>query len=143
MVVAAPSLAVGESPKTEQVRKDNFQESIGKDAHNRCVEDTADFVKKLPVEFREALCIELLRELRRHRGPKCVIPLVTPDGEDLGHFTPPGWPIEYPMQKGPKLTKELEAEFQRRLEHLDEAIPIEQGLAELIQRVADLQHQST
>ena len=124
MVVATPSLAVGESPKAEPARKDNFQESIG----------------KMPPEEKLGLFVALLKELRRVNGSDCAIPLTTTDGEDLGCIVPPTVFIEDKQQPGPKLTDEQRAEFDRRRKCLHEAIPIEQFFGELKQKAVELQH---
>lgn len=91
----------------------------------------AEFVKGLPAGFREALLCELVEELVRQNGSKCLIPITSLEGADIGHFVPAEAAAELFKQHGPKLTGEQEAEIDRRLERLQEAIPVEQAIATL------------
>jgi hypothetical protein len=101
-----------------------------------------ELVQGLSIEQQERVFVRLLRQLRRHYGEASAIPLYTEDGEHLGHVLPPGWPVTYPPNPGPELTDERRQELQNRRQQLDQSVPLEEGMAELIRRVTELPHSS-
>ena len=84
-------------------------------------------VRALPDHVREAIFIDLLKEVIRENGNgEGLVDMTTPQGEFLGTLYPPK-AVQFLYDKyGPKLTPEEKAEIQRRIENPGRTFTLEE-----------------
>ncbi len=98
-----------------------------------------EWVKSLPVEAREAVLIELLKELVAANGNAGCIDIETENVEYMGYFVPAEAERLAAERLIPKLSPERERELRDRMTRLHEAVPIRELIGKPIGTVAPIQ----
>ena len=87
-----------------------------------------EFVRNLPPDAKEAVFVDLLKEIIRENGTdEGLIPINTAEGV-LGVFYPPKALDHLFEMYGPKLTPDDDAEIQRRIDNPGKTWTLEEAL---------------
>ena len=103
---------------------------------------TAEYVRSLPPEDKQAAFLALLREALEQNGDRGLLPIDDEDGKPFGYYVPPKAAEELFRLSGPKLSEEREQEIDRRIKSLHPGIPVEEVIADFKLQLAELPPQS-